>query len=130
MTSKMIHVVRADQASHATTPTGWQKIFLGAHALTTSPLVMGLTHQRPYLRSPLICHETSEICFIVRGSGMMVTDEQEHYFEPGDALHIEPGCWHAIKTEAEEVEMVYVFPDSGLPATREWTEESEANQID
>lgn len=111
-------MVRPTEASRAATDTGWQQIYLGAHSSSASPLVMGLTHQIAHSQSPLICHTTSEVCFITRGHGCMVTDETEHPFAPGDALHIEPECWHSIKTESEEVEMVYLFPSPDLPPTR------------
>jgi len=117
MTTPQLHVVHPAESAHSDTATGWQKIFLGAHSLSPSPLVMGLTHQEPYAQSPLISHSTSEVCFITKGSGFMITGETEHPFAPGDALHIEPGCWHAIKTEAQEVEMLYLFPGSKLPPT-------------
>lgn len=117
MTTPQLHVVHPDESTQSNTATGWQRIFLGAHSSSPSPLVMGLTHQGPYSQSPLISHSTSEVCFITKGRGFMISGHAEHPFAPGDALHIEPGCWHAIKTEAQEVEMLYLFPGPELPST-------------
>src|SRR5438067_21276 len=55
-------------------------------------------------------HETEEVAYVVAGSGELRLDDGAVPFGAGQALHIEPGVWHAVaNTGAEDVAMVFGF---------------------
>ena len=63
-------------------------------------------------------HETEEVAYVVAGSGEIRLDEEAVPFAAGEALHIEPGVWHAVaNTGAEDVVMVFGFPYPDYPPT-------------
>jgi mannose-6-phosphate isomerase-like protein (cupin superfamily) len=98
---------------------GNQRVLLGGPRNDASPLLMGITLVRPGHTSLLIEHDSAEICYVLSGTGSMITDTSEHPFGPGDAIVIEQGCWHAIFAAQDVVEMLYVFPSVLAPVTRE-----------
>jgi len=97
---------------------GTQQVLLGQPRGDSSPLLMGITSLRPGQTSALIEHDTSEIAYVLSGSGWMVTDREEHPFTADDAMLIEGRCWHAIRAGDDGVRMLYVFPTPGVPPTR------------
>ena len=97
---------------------GSQQVLLGEPCGDRSPLLMGITTLLPGGTSALIEHDTAEIAYVLSGSGWMVSDRSEHAFTAGDAIFIEARCWHAIRAGGDGVQMLYVFPTPGVPATR------------
>ncbi len=81
-------------------------------------MLVGVTTVEPGRTSALIEHDTAEVAYVLSGDGAMVTDRGEHPFGPGDAVLIEPGCWHAIRAGKSQVRMVYAFPTPSVPPTR------------
>lgn len=97
---------------------GTQLVLLGRPRADSSPMLMGITMVRPGQTSPLIEHDTAEICYVLVGSGWIVTNRSEHPFAPGDAILIEARGWHAIRAGEDQVRMLYVFPTPDTPPTR------------
>lgn len=113
-----LHIVRAgDVVAQPLGTAGMQWVLLGGHHGDGSPLVMGVTQVKPGQTTQLIRHDTAEIGYILAGTGWMVTDTDAQPVHPGDAVLIAAGRWHAIRAGDRALQMLYVFPDSHVPAT-------------
>lgn len=97
---------------------GSQQVLMGEPCSDGSPILMGITSILPGRTSALIEHDTAEIAYAISGSGWMIGEGSEHAFAVGDAILIEPRCWHAIRAGDDGVRMLYVFPTAGVPPTR------------
>ncbi len=97
---------------------GSQRVLLGGGIGEPSPLVLGITSILPGQTSQLIAHDSSEIAYVLTGSGWITTDTFRHPFAAGDAIVIEALSWHAIQAADVAVEMLYVFPTPTIPPTR------------
>ncbi len=96
---------------------GSQRVLLGGPSAEPSPQVLGITRILAGQTSQLIAHDTSEVAYVLTGSGWMVTDTSRHPFAAGDAIVIEALSWHAIQAGEVSVEMLYVFPTPTVPPT-------------
>ena len=97
---------------------GSQRVLLGGAAVGRSPLVLGLTQILAGQTSQLIAHDTSEVAYVLAGSGWMVTDTSRYPFAAGDAIVIDALSWHAIQASDVPVQMLYIFPTPAIPPTR------------
>ena len=66
----------------------------------------------------MLSHATEELAYVLKGSGELRLDGDAVPFEPGDALYIPAGVWHAVvNTGNEDVVMVFGFPHPDYPPT-------------
>ena len=100
---------------------GSQRVLLGEPCGDVSPMLMGITSLLPDQTSPLLEPDTAEMAYVIAGSGWMIGDGTQYAFTVGDAILIEPRCWHAIRSGNEGVGMLYVFPTAAVPPTRSHT---------
>lgn len=110
-------VFAADARPVSLGAAGSQQVLLGGPSGEPSPLVLGITRILAGQTSQLIAHDTSEVAYVLAGSGWMVTDTSRQAFAVGDAIVIEALSWHAIQAGDVLVEMLYVFPTSTVPLT-------------
>lgn len=97
---------------------GAQQLLLGEARGDGSPMLMGITTVRPGQTTSLIEHDTAEVGYVLSGAGWLVTDTDERRLVSGDAVLIEPRCWHALRAGGQPLQMLYVFPTPAVPPTR------------
>ena len=113
-----VAVVALDDVEPIELPHGsWSRMLItGARTGSTSSL--GCSVFTPGTVTAPVRHDTEEVAYVVAGSGEIRLDEGTVPFAAGEALHIEPGLWHAVaNTGAEDVVMVFGFPHPDYPPT-------------
>ena len=114
----LVNVVALDEVEPIELPRGsWSRMLVtGARAGSASSL--GYSVFTPGTVTASVRHETEELAYVVAGSGEIRLDDGPVTFAAGQALHIEPGVWHAVaNTGAEDVVMVFGFPHPDYPPT-------------
>ncbi|HKP18100.1 MAG TPA: cupin domain-containing protein [Gaiellaceae bacterium] len=113
-----VTVVALDDVEPIELPQGsWSRMLVtGARAGSESSL--GYSVFTPGTVTAQVRHETEEVAYVVAGSGEVRLDDGAVPFAAGQALHIEPGIWHAVaNTGADDVVMVFGFPHPDYPPT-------------
>ena len=79
---------------------------------------LGYSVFKPGTVLQMVSHEVEEVAFVVAGEGELRLEAGAVPFAAGQALHIEPGVWHAVaNTGTEDVVMVFGFPHPDYPPT-------------
>ena len=113
-----VTVVGLEEVEPISLPGGsWSRMLVtGGRAGSASSL--GYSIFTPGTVTAPVRHETEEVAYVVAGSGELRLDDGAVPFGPGQALHIEPGVWHAVaNTGTEDVAMVFGFPHPDYPPT-------------
>jgi quercetin dioxygenase-like cupin family protein len=113
-----VTVVALDEVEPIELPQGSWSRMLVTGARTGSASSLGYSVFTPGTVTAPVRHETEEVAYVVAGSGELRLDDGAEPFAAGQALHIEPGVWHAVaNTGAEDVVMVFGFPHPDYPPT-------------
>jgi len=59
-------------------------------------------------------HEATEIYYIVRGSAMLILDDEKVEIGPGSVIYIPAGCFHALEnlSETEDFVLLTIWEDT------------------
>jgi len=113
-----VTVVALDDVEPVELPQGSWSRLLVTGARTGSESSLGYSVFTPGSVTAQVRHETEEVAFVVAGAGELRLDDGAVPFATGQALHIQPGVWHAVaNTGDEDVVMVFGFPHPEYPPT-------------
>jgi quercetin dioxygenase-like cupin family protein len=113
-----VSIVGLDDVEPIELPRGSWSRMLVTGARTGSASSLGYSVFTPGTVTGSVKHETEEVAYVVAGSGELRLDGDAVGFAAGQALHIEPGVWHAVaNTGDEDVVMVFGFPHPDYPPT-------------
>jgi quercetin dioxygenase-like cupin family protein len=113
-----VSVVPLDEVEPIELPQGSWSRMLVTGARTGSASSLGYSVFTPGTVTASVKHETEEVAYVVTGTGELRLEERAVPFAAGEALHIEPGVWHAVaNTGDEDVVMVFGFPHPDYPPT-------------
>jgi quercetin dioxygenase-like cupin family protein len=113
-----VTVVALEEVEAIPLPRGsWSRMLVTGDR-TGSASSLGCSVFTPGTVTAPVRHETEELAYVVAGSGEIRLDDRAVPFAAGQALHIEPGAWHAVaNTGEEDVVMVFGFPYPDYPPT-------------
>jgi len=69
--------------------------------------------------------QTTEVYYILEGTGTIELNDQQYSIQPGDTIWIHPGTWHAVRSEAGLRTIVVAIPP--FQAEDEYLESVEVN---
>lgn len=113
-----VTVVALDDVEPIELPQGsWSRMLVTSERADTRSS-LGYSVFTPGTVTGSVRHDTEEVAFVVAGTGELRLDDGAVPFAAGEALHIEPGVWHAVaNTGTEDVVMVFGFPHPEYPPT-------------
>jgi quercetin dioxygenase-like cupin family protein len=113
-----VSVVALDDVEPIELPQGSWSRMLVTGARTGSASSLGYSVFTPGTVTAWVKHETEEVAYVVAGRGELRLEDGAVPFAAGEAVHIEPGVWHAVaNTGDEDVVMVFGFPHPDYPPT-------------
>jgi quercetin dioxygenase-like cupin family protein len=113
-----VSVVALDEVEPIELPQGSWSRMLVTGSRTGSASSLGYSVFTPGTVTASVKHDTEEVAYVVAGTGELRLEESAVPFAAGEALHIEPGVWHAVaNTGDEDVVMVFGFPHPDYPPT-------------
>jgi quercetin dioxygenase-like cupin family protein len=96
----------------------WSRMLITSGSVAGNRCSLGCSVFRPGTVVSPVSHATEEVAYVVSGVGELRLDGGALPFQPGDALHIPAGVWHAVaNTGPEDVLMVFGFPHPDYPPT-------------
>lgn len=57
----------------------------------------------PLHASPMHEHPSAQVLIVLKGKMVMMTDDEEHVLNEGDAVYVPPNEKHAVKNPLEEI---------------------------
>ena len=115
----LAQVVALDSVDPIELPNGsWSRMLLTEASVGGSRGSLGYSVFTPGTTLTPVCHEAEEFAYVVSGRGELLLDDRALAFEPGDALYIPSGVWHAVaNTGDEDAVMVFGFSHPDYPPT-------------
>lgn len=79
------------------------------------PTAIGVYRMEPHIEHPLHLHyEATEAYFVVAGRARFTVGDEVFEGRPGTTIHLPAGLPHAIATDDEPLELLYVFAPGDL----------------